>query len=579
MKPLGRRWGRWAAAAAAAAANLLVARANFLGLVNDDSLHVTLARSLRHGSFSILGAPVTDPLPGFALLLALPVRLFEPHWGLLRLPMLACSVLAVLAAYKLARRCLPEAWAFAAALLVGVSPAFLDWTGLAVPDVPLLALTTGLLAYLPERCTPRQTALLALGAAAGSLLRPEGAFFALSLALTVAARQGPRRGLLFALASFAPLAAWLARCRLLSGSPTGYVDNWTLQVGHLGDPAAQARHVVHLLDVLAGSGWLGMDLLPPPLRLTVSAAASALAFLGAWRLVRGEKAWAFAACAYATALAALHLTWQPVAPHYVLPLLPMAWIFILAELRERLAKPPGAAPAAAVLLGLLPALTAFQWGRRAIAEPTSFEPATMAWIRARTAPEALFQSFSRLTLTLLTGRPAQNPGLANCRDAWLAQLLEARVDYVHIEGFLPGGFFTRAVGFVKDHQLAWARSTPYAAEVYANAPERAVIFSIRHPDPARYMKAWTLYLEASRSAQRGEPAPLVRAKLRQALRLEPRLAYAWAELSEAEQTPAARRRDLEEAARADPTSEAIRQELDGLDKPARGPAPPAKMLY
>ncbi|MDX6768630.1 MAG: hypothetical protein SF051_03800 [Elusimicrobiota bacterium] len=89
---------RRAVAAAGAGAVFLHAAAALrtpLGAASDDALHLLLARNLLAGGFAVPGpggVPVTDPLPGFPALMALPVALLAPRWGLLRAaPLLAAA--------------------------------------------------------------------------------------------------------------------------------------------------------------------------------------------------------------------------------------------------------------------------------------------------------------------------------------------------------------------------------------------------------------------------------------------------------------------------------------------------------
>lgn len=133
-----------AAAAAAGAAGLHLAASlrTPLGAASDDALHLLLARNLLSGGFAVpdaAGVPVTDPLPGFALLMAAPEGLLSPHWGLLRFAALAASAALAFFAFRLARRFSGEAAGWAAFVLVAANPTLIGWAGVALPDIPFVA--------------------------------------------------------------------------------------------------------------------------------------------------------------------------------------------------------------------------------------------------------------------------------------------------------------------------------------------------------------------------------------------------------------------------------------------------------
>src|SRR5581483_5483535 len=73
--------------AAAAAIVIAAAFSHPFAANTDEALFVILARALRAGAFKVpgpLGWIVTDPWPGFPLLLALPEKILGSHWFLYR---------------------------------------------------------------------------------------------------------------------------------------------------------------------------------------------------------------------------------------------------------------------------------------------------------------------------------------------------------------------------------------------------------------------------------------------------------------------------------------------------------------
>ena len=132
------------AAAAGAALHVCAALGTPVGAASDDALHLLLARNLLSGGFArpdAAGVPATAPLPGFALLMALPVRLLAPHWALLRGAALRAALVLAVLAFRLSRRLSGEAAGWAAALLVAANPVLAAWAGVALPDIPFAAVS------------------------------------------------------------------------------------------------------------------------------------------------------------------------------------------------------------------------------------------------------------------------------------------------------------------------------------------------------------------------------------------------------------------------------------------------------
>ena len=128
--------------------------------------------------------PVNDPLPGFAALMAFPVRLLAPHWTWLRGAELLAAAALVFCVWRLARRLSGEAAGFAAAFLVAANPTLVGWAGVALPDAPFAACAAaGILLLALPRFSP---AALAAVAGLAALLRPEGVVLAPALAVPLA---------------------------------------------------------------------------------------------------------------------------------------------------------------------------------------------------------------------------------------------------------------------------------------------------------------------------------------------------------------------------------------------------------
>lgn len=523
-----------------------------LGAIGDDALHILLARSLLHGSFTLpSGAPAADPLPGFAALLALPAALAAPHWDWLKLlgVLSAAAVLAL--TWRLARRFLSEGAALSVVLLTAVNAALVDRVGLVLPDLPYLALSLYVLDAAGDARKPKALAGLAAAAAACSLLRPYGALLVLAAALALAADRGWRKAAAFALAALAPLALWTLRGRLLSAGG-GYAASLN---GLLSEPRAFAAHAASLLAAMGGDGLLSLRG-PSGLLASAGLAAAAAAAWGAARLLkRREDPRAFAIACYCVLMAVQHLIWIPVAARYVLPLVPLAWILIIAGLPMS-ARPgklvPALALCAAAALPLRLDLAAARSGLRGSA---SFQPETMAWIRSATPPDARFQSLEWPAIALLGERTAVQPVVTEgYRDDWLAWTFAQGADWVLVSRTLTldGQFQPEAAG-LQATLAAFALSSPYGNELYRNEREGTAVIRLRRPD-AKFHDAWKALAAARSALGYGRPAAEARALLKDAVALEPRLAVAWAYLAALETDPRRRRALFEKAAALDPTS-------------------------
>jgi hypothetical protein len=564
-----------AAALAAAVLYALAALAAPVGGVADDAMNILLARSLSHGAFALpdaRGVPMNDPLPGFPALLCLPALLVDPRWDLLKLLGLASAAAVVALTWRLARRLLDARAAFAATALTALSPLLLQRSVLVVADVPCLAFSLLLLERLEPDASPAALAGLSALGALVSLLRPTGALLVAAVALALAAARGWRRAAAFSAPSVLALALWSARNRLATGAGSGYAVNLAADAASLAEPRAAFAHAAGLAATLGGRGLLSLGS-PLPLAALAAAglAAAAALGLGARRaLAKKPDARAFSMAVYAILLTAQHLAWPPLLSRYALPLLPLAWILMLA------AVPPAAWrrawPTALAALLALPALRQdLDEAAPGLRGPVRFESATMTWIRERTPPDAPIQSPVWNSLALSTGRPAEAPSVAmDERDAWLAWLLRRKVLYVHtVAGIVTDGYPSGADRICARLE-PWARSTPYVREDYRNDAEGTAVFRVVHPDPARYLRAWDELGGALESLRRGGSRADARARLDAALALEPRLALAWLARAELETDARARRRDVERAAALDPTSDEARAALSRLG-PERRP--------
>lgn len=480
------------AGVAAAGLHLAASTGNPVGLIEDDSVQILLARSLRHGGFALPdanGVPISDPLPGMAALLMLPVWLVEPDWRPLRAVALLSLAAAVFFTWRLGKRLLPEPWPAAAAGLAALSPVLVRHSGLVLPDIPYLALTLISL-DLGTRDGPwTKTAPALLAAGLACLVRPHGAFLCLALAAGLLFSRGwpsghgkrvearKRQGILF-LACLLPLGLWLLRNKLLSGVSTGYAVNWRTQISLLGEPGAMARHSLGLIRSFFGFGLAGLAR-PGWLGLTAGSVLACAAGWGCLRLMKDakhESPLVFSMAAYAILVFGLHLTWQPEDSRYAIPLVPVLWLFIAKACGKKLLLGPA--------LLALAAVTALgrDWdlASASLRRPHSYQPQTMEWLRRNTLPEARIESLKFNTVMLLTGRPSFPPALRLAGPVeWAAASREAGISFVHVEHvFRPGGFVPHGAGDMGRSILAWAQSASGGTPAYRNDSEGASVFAL-----------------------------------------------------------------------------------------------------
>lgn len=429
------------AAAAGAALHVCASLGTPVGAAGDDALHLLLARNLLHGGFALpdaSGTPATAPLPGFAMLMALPVLLLSPHWALLRGAALAATFLLAFLAFRLCRRLSGAAAGWAAVLLVLANPVLAAWAGVALPDIPFAAVSVGAF-LLIARDEPPLPGLIALAALA-ALLRPQGAVLAAALAAAAGFRGGGKRAATVLSGALAPLALWLLRGHLLTGSATSYIDDWR-RLQALGDTSLLFRAAT--LAAGLGRGFFGE--LSPLAALLGLALGLAAAVSGAVRLWRtrspGARAVVLSAVVYGAGLALLHAGWRTWDSRYVLPFLAPAlplWTAAFAGLYERRRETAIAVLLLAAAPGALDAANAAAAG---VAAPRAeLFPAAAAWIRANVPADGAVISTEPFAFALAAGRRAYYPPAAPTREQWIEALRSAgvRCVVVHRQAARPG---------------------------------------------------------------------------------------------------------------------------------------------
>jgi hypothetical protein len=570
--PLHRGLTAAAAAGAVLAAVLLIlcARGRPFGSITDEAFHVRLALALaRHGAFALpgpFGGPVTDPLPGFALLLALPAALLAPRWDLLWPLGAAASLAAAFLAWRLARALLPEGAAAAAGLLAAFSPALAAQSGAAMPDALYAAVCAAAFLFIASGRRGRRAfaALAALGGLA-AILRPDGFLLLAAAALGWGARRGRREGLALAGWGALPLLAVLARNRLVAGSATVYAPRAAAQAfAALGSLPERAWSVA---SVLLGKGAAGAAGWPGPAAALAGLLLLAAAARGTRALLRGgRRPAALALGLFAAGTLGVRLLWPFSSERYALPLLAPLWILAAAGLEGLGPAPRAGGLVLAAALGLSALRADAELARdRARPRPPA-RAALSAWVRARLPPDARLESFACQPLALLSDRAVECPAGRFPREAWISGLLGDGVGWVQEDaGWRPDGYFPPGLRRFAAERARWLEDGRDFERVYAG-PDGAV-YRLRPRDAARYRAAWTAFAAASADLGRGDVRAL-RADLDEAVRLNPRFSAALAMRALLEKDPARAAARMRLAARADPGDPRIRAELARLERAA-----------
>jgi hypothetical protein len=470
-------------AAMIAALYLLSARRLPVGANNDDAANVLLARSLAGGSYSFpggLGAP-EEFLPAFPLLLALPVRLAQPHWNVLRAIPLFFAALSLLLSWRLARRFLSPEAAAAAVLLTALNPVLVGLGGLVMPHLPYLALSLALIDGSGASGSRRAFLWLAAGASLAPLLRPQGAVLVAALALAQWRGRGFKRAAAFASLAFLPAAAWTLRNHLRAGASRDYVDIWRAQIASLGGTGRAARHAWEILSTMFGGSFACLPDAPRLVSAALGLGALALAAAGAARLLRkrGDPR-ALVLAAYTAALVLLHVSWKWVDPRYLIPFAPLLWILVIAAVSVPLAKRRALAGTLLAVFLALPLRLDAPYARRGLEGDGRYQPRTMAWIRDNVPATARLESMNNYTVALLTGRACATQVPVAHGAEWLAQARRDRVDYLHVVLPRPQDEFTVS-DFPAGYQPVFARwldTRPEAAQLYRDLDEGALVYRL-----------------------------------------------------------------------------------------------------
>ncbi|HVO33333.1 MAG TPA: hypothetical protein VMU17_05400, partial [Elusimicrobiota bacterium] len=322
------------------------ARTRPVGLCIDDSLYILAARSLLHGHYinNLLPSrpPLTDPLPGFPLLLAPFVAAVHGHWHWLTALSMACTLLTSLGLWNWMRPlAAPLRWL--AIPLFAWNPITVQVSSLVVSEPAFLMVVLGVF-WMMSRLKPDapMSNLMLLGVLAGwsALIRPQGAvlFAAIGIGLAYAGRWKALWGVLAV-----GVVIWgsvLLRNHIVAHTATGYFQHWQATLPAL----AQHPGLLWRNAMSVGRTFIDDNILAIGRPMSGPAKAGELA-IGGWLLycaARGVGALAAEAGAPAVAAMAmfgffyvlLHTLWLAVDAHYFFPLVPFLLILALSGARR-----------------------------------------------------------------------------------------------------------------------------------------------------------------------------------------------------------------------------------------------------
>ncbi len=545
-----------------------------LGGFSDEPLFILLARSLWHGQFHLplINLPITDPLPGYPILLALPVHFLGRHWNYYFLVGLFQTLIALYFSWRLAREFLTPGISLLAFILISINPTLLFYSGAVFLDTAYLAVSLILFCALAQA---EESSVLYWAPLSGlsPLIKPHGAILVACLMVLISLRFSWKKALIFGFVSFLPLVLWLLRNHLISGSSTGYLDNWLSQASLPQNKGNPLGHIMKVVASLWGAAPLGVYRRPWalfPFWESLGLGILLIVFFsrGVSRLIKNpsRQALVFSLAIYVILLNLLHFLWPSSSVRYAIPLLPFLWIFVMAGL---FVDSPGQTRNLALILSAIVFLRCGAIDRLFISPAPRETPFvsfnTLEWVKREIPPSARIDTYDGSLLMLITRRYAIT-AVANNQDNWVHLLIDKRFDYIETAPFFSDGFSSSYGIVTYSKQVQWMESSPYFKKVYSNPYEGTMIYRFSHPHPKIFLRAYHDLEEAKIAIFLGYPRreKFVQKELREAVRLEPTLAYAWAALGSIDSSPRKRLYYFERAAKADPGSDEIAKDLARL---------------
>ena len=490
-----------------------------VGHFQDDSLHITAARSLLQGHYRALYHPEHPPifaeLPGYPLWISPWVAIFQPHWAHLKIVSIVVTLLAGAFLWIWARRWTSEAAANLALGLFAFNPSVVYFSSAVMTELCFLLFILLLLLSF-ERLLKTGTAAqwstwgLVLGWAA--LMRPEGLTLWLAFGAVLAWKR--RWNACLYGAGIAVILWGLGEIRM--GGESGYLG-FLQRVFRGSGPALVVSQGANVL-----SNLLTQAIVPLPFPMDPglwTAAHVVIGVLIGFLLLLGiQEFWTAAGFSRESKAALLlfaaldlgsAMVWVAFNLRHLIPIMAFALAMASAAALRLWRGSPGARLVAAAM-GIL-TLTCFAFQDvRAVAE--TLHPLaenrvwreTFSWISQNTPEDRRFLAFRAPMLHLYTGRQAYSEFAAGDAYRFRYELLHRgigdvvyeplQVNVIQAAGAFHGNFWSRAQGWLS----AWPAAFPV---LYVNSGERTTVYEAT-PD-ARYTAAYGLYLSARRDGEEG----------------------------------------------------------------------------
>jgi hypothetical protein len=426
-------------------------------LSEDGCTYVLLARSILEGhglaSLWVTGAPAHAKAPfGFPLFLAPFLAWRGLDTGILTYAMTAMSAAALAAVFLLFRRAAGAGLALALVLLTALNSGVYLYGRSILSEIPYLFWSMLALWILDKRqglgAAGRGGTIVVLVLLAAFFTRTAGIFLALAALVYMIADRNPaltvrellRRYGVLALCFLVPVVWWFSRQALLtSGTQVSYVKDFV--GGNYNEPFSAAGFA---LRILKGSYALVFYAIPKVVtnldvgaRSYVMAGVSAVMLGGlGWSLVRQRRVMDIYTIMY-LAFAACWPWVQVSGVRYMVPLAPLLIYYFYTGLSRGIAfvvREPSMGFIRGVILF---ALAAVYIGNSPVLRPAHARsavdatPATYDWIRKNTPPEALFVSWTPISLYVYAGRQSPDFASSTFSAAAFEQLiLSGQADYI-----------------------------------------------------------------------------------------------------------------------------------------------------
>ena len=431
--------------------------------IGDNAEFAILARSLATGhGFRYLNhpdlLPATKYPPGFPLFLAMWIPLFGGSMIVMKVVVLMCYVLLVLATFLLARKFLGQAESAIASLMIATSagvPALatgiVPYSHEVLSDVPYALFSLAALVLIIDASKTRSL-LVGLGLVIWAyVVRTAGVSLVAAAAVFLLLRSRRREALVLVICFVAFSGLWALRNYLAGGEGSRYFqvlvakNPYDPDLGTLGVVDVLNRIVVNFLAYVGG--FLQENILPalvgswsrPVFRWPFSLLMMAVMVLGGYRLRRR----ALLLNLYLLGYAVVCLLWPEVwrSGRFMVPVAPIAAVYFVSGAMRVLGYLKVKRLAALVVCAAIAATNLYSVSQYAARERGytvgwANYISTAVWARENTGPDALFLCRSAYLYYVFSGRKAIGYPFTRDCEAMRDYLAKWRPDYIVIDNEL-----------------------------------------------------------------------------------------------------------------------------------------------